>query len=686
MKKIELTSMSIRNFKGVRELDITLGHRTTITGANATGKSTIFDAFTWLLFGKDSQDRTDSGKGAFAIKTLDIYGRVIEKLTHEVSATIERNGETITLKRRLSERWVKKSRAKEATFEGNSTTCEWNGVEIGTTEWNARIERELLPIKNFKMLTNPHYFSSLPWQEQLTELTRMIGSVTAEDVAQGNAEFEAALAGIPTSTTLKERLTAISTEHRRWKKRLDEIPSEIKGINAATPEAPNYGELECEQNALLQEQERLDAAQRSATEAERQHYEAIKAKQAELHTIENRQFEVYAAALAEANQQASEANAQRSELASRVSKAESERDRYTAEMNATQQRLNSDTQILSNRERQLQSERTRLLNEWHRIDAQQFPADAATLICPMTKQPCGDPSAQEAHRADADAALHRFNEKKIADLTEIERQGMAVKEQLEKIATDRLRSEQGAQSTLGILEAQRDAAAAEATSLRQQLDATTEQPIKTSLDKKGIPAWMALHEQAEALRFEIQTLENSEAKGDDQEVVQHKREIRQRLDTIAAELAKEQLISDNAAKVAALKEESDRVAQQMADLEQEQETIKALEKAIIDEVERRANALFERVKFHTCEWQINGEPVQTCYATMDGVKYADLNSAGQTNAGLDIIKTLCRQYEVCAPIFIDNAEGVNTLTETDSQQVRLVVTTDRPLQVKIEQA
>lgn len=685
MNKLELTTMSIRNFKGVRELDITLGHRTTIAGANATGKTTIFDAFTWLLFGKDSQDRTDSGRGAFAIKTLDSEGRVIEKLDHEVTATIERNGEAITLTRRLTERWVKKARAKETIFEGNSTVCIWNGTEIGTTEWNARIESELLPIKTFKMLTNPHYFAALPWQEQLAELTRMIGSVTAEDVAQGNTDFEAVLAGLPTSTTLKDRLTTISTEHRRLKKRLDEIPSEIKGINAATPEAPEYGELECEQNALLQEQERIDAAQRSEAEAERQKYEAIKGKQAELHKIETRQFEVYAAALAAANQQATEANAQRSELASRVSKAESERDRYAAEINTTQQRLDSDAQILANRERQLQSERNRLLAEWQRIDGQQFPADTATLICPMTKQPCGDPNAQAAHQANADAALQRFNEKKVADLAEIERQGMAIKEQLEKIASDRVRSEQGAQSALAILEAQRDGAAAEATTLRQQLDATKEQPVIASLDKKGIPEWMALQEQAEAIRRAIENDQVS-VQVSDQDATQRKRDIRQRLDTIAAELAKEQLISDNTAKVAALEAEMDRVSQQMADLEQEQETIKALEKAVIDEVERRANALFERVKFHTCDWQINGEPVQTCYATMDGVKYADLNSAGQTNAGLDIIKTLCRQYGVCAPIFIDNAEGVNTLTETESQQVRLVVTTDRPMKINIEQA
>ena len=190
-------------------------------------------------------------------------GNVIEKLDHEVTIWLKNDdGQTLELTRRLTEKWVKKARAKEPVFEGNTTTCIWNGAEIGVNEWNKRIEEHIMPVRMFKMLTNPHYFSSLPWQEQLTELTRMIGNVTPEDIAETNPAFKAVLDGLGQGNTIKDRLTTIATEHRRLKKRLDEIPSEIKGINAATPEAPEYGELECEQNALLQEEERIDEAMR----------------------------------------------------------------------------------------------------------------------------------------------------------------------------------------------------------------------------------------------------------------------------------------------------------------------------------------------------------------------------------------------------------------------------------------
>ena len=55
MKNIKLKQLSINNFKGISKLDINFKDITTISGQNATGKSSIFDAFTWLLFDKNSK-------------------------------------------------------------------------------------------------------------------------------------------------------------------------------------------------------------------------------------------------------------------------------------------------------------------------------------------------------------------------------------------------------------------------------------------------------------------------------------------------------------------------------------------------------------------------------------------------------------------------------------------------------
>lgn len=55
--KIKLISLELKNFKGIKEQLITFGDITQISGDNGTGKSSIFDSFCWLLFGKNSTDK-----------------------------------------------------------------------------------------------------------------------------------------------------------------------------------------------------------------------------------------------------------------------------------------------------------------------------------------------------------------------------------------------------------------------------------------------------------------------------------------------------------------------------------------------------------------------------------------------------------------------------------------------------
>ena len=66
MKNIKISKIEIENFKGIRRLTLDLnGRSASLYGDNATGKTTVYDALTWLLFGKDSHDNTK-----FSIKPL----------------------------------------------------------------------------------------------------------------------------------------------------------------------------------------------------------------------------------------------------------------------------------------------------------------------------------------------------------------------------------------------------------------------------------------------------------------------------------------------------------------------------------------------------------------------------------------------------------------------------------------
>ena len=65
-----LKSLHMENFKGIKRLDVNFSNKTSIKGQNAVGKTTIFDAFTWLLFNKNS-----AGEEKFNVRPLDKDGK-----------------------------------------------------------------------------------------------------------------------------------------------------------------------------------------------------------------------------------------------------------------------------------------------------------------------------------------------------------------------------------------------------------------------------------------------------------------------------------------------------------------------------------------------------------------------------------------------------------------------------------
>lgn len=192
MSTITLKSLSLVNFKGVRELTLNFTQQVTvISGENGTGKTTIFDAFTWLLFGKDSVGRSDSN---FSIKTLDpITGKPILKLEHSVTAVLDVDGKKIKLQRNYVEKWVKPKGTTEEHLENHYTEFFINDVKLGTKkEYESEISA-LIPEDVFKMITNPFAFNALKPEIQKGMLMEMAGTITNEEVAVLDDSFVALL-------------------------------------------------------------------------------------------------------------------------------------------------------------------------------------------------------------------------------------------------------------------------------------------------------------------------------------------------------------------------------------------------------------------------------------------------------------------------------------------------------------
>ena len=160
--EIKIYNLKLKNFKGIKDLEIVFdGKDTNIYGRNATGKTTIFDAFKWLFFDKDSNDRKD-----FNIKTLDEKNNPIHYLEHEVEATLIIDGQDMNFKKMLKEKWIKKRGQEQQEFSGHETNYWIDEVPIKKKDYEEKIN-SIIPESLFKLITDPLFFNNqMSWKER----------------------------------------------------------------------------------------------------------------------------------------------------------------------------------------------------------------------------------------------------------------------------------------------------------------------------------------------------------------------------------------------------------------------------------------------------------------------------------------------------------------------------------------
>lgn len=266
--EIVLKSLHLVNFKGARDLELSFSPGTSLVkGDNGTGKTTVFDAFTWLLFGKDSTQRSDSN---FNIKTLDAQGNPILKQEHSVTAVLLVDGKEMKLKRMYREKWEKPTGTTTETLKNHETLFYVNDVKLPTKrEYDAKIS-SIIPENVFRMITNPFFFNSMAAEDKKVMLQDMVGNVTDQDVAQLKpeyAEFLAELAGTPIAEKAKE----IKAKKSACNEELALIPTKIETAKKLKPEAEDWDALEkelAEKKAKLAELEALLRNDRSAQNAQ----------------------------------------------------------------------------------------------------------------------------------------------------------------------------------------------------------------------------------------------------------------------------------------------------------------------------------------------------------------------------------------------------------------------------------
>lgn len=664
MKQIRIFSLYLLNFKGIREMTVDMSAReVVISGRNGSGKSTIFDAFTWLLFGKDSQ-----GRETFDYKTLDEDGKPIPKLPHEVSGTLDVDGETITLTRRMTEQWVKHRGDIEPKFEGN--TCErlYNNVPCSESEFRAKIAA-ICSEELFKQITSPAYFVTQDWEKQKAALVAM-ANVTDEDVAAADPQFEELVKTLANKTQT-EYSRELAAKKKGINKDLTNIPSRIdeneRTIAAMTGEATDWdalpGQLESKSRELEEvENQIMDAAKRddAANNARRAIYDEINDLRDD---IARREREIR-----------DEANRSYNEQLTQFRKLQNDVRLIDGDISSLQRQaeaLTRDHTAATAHVDALRSEYTALRIKGKEILARTLVMPESEFICPTCKRTL----EYEDIEAKSEELRNNFNAKKESDLAD---NRAALDDNKKKgIATvGRLKEIDAKQSKI-----QADIETKQAEKERITSSPDYKEPMPPAEPKEAIASdarIVELNTKIEELKGQITTSD----KRDDSALIQQRAALATEVDTLKSRLQKRQTIEERIDRNKQLATQLSALNQELTSIEKIENQIAEFSKAKGRLTKQRIAGLFRLVKFRYVELQINGKEKETCEATLNGKPYRTCSTAEKILIGLDIINTICNYRGVAAPVVIDNAESVNVFPDTAGQRILLRVTDEDSLTVK----
>jgi DNA repair exonuclease SbcCD ATPase subunit len=650
---MKILNLTLRNFKGIRHFNLdTQGNNLNVFGDNSTGKTTLADAFMWLLFNKDSQNRKD-----FEIKTLGPDGEPEHGLEHTVEAILElEDGSQLALKKVYMEKWQKKRGSATAEFTGHTTDYFIDGVPAQKKEYDARIA-EIADENIFRLLTDPRYFNEvLHWQKRRELLLEVCGDVSDAEVIASKKELSK-LADILGNRTIEQHRKVIQARRSEINKELEKIPVRIDEVKRGLPDISDITNEKELPNDIARLREELKAKQEELAQAKAGGQVAEKTK--ELRMVEGQILDLR--------------NKHRQTLDEKVGEKNRELSLIQSGMYKLRADINAKNDVTKSYEAEIKSleEKIQKLREkWYEENARTFEYNQSET-CPT----CGQALPQEQLQAARDKALAQFNKAKAERLETIAVEG----KQLAARKTE-LENELGAlREAMDKLQDELPALEQKVADLKAEIDSIMQgaEPVEST------PEYAKLSKQIEAIRAEIQELEvdNKEA------VIIIQKEIdviSEDIEALEKTAAKLEAYYKGLGRIDELAAEERKLAAEYEELERQIYLTEEFIRAKVELLEGKINSKFRMARFKLFNTLVNGGIDPCCETTFNGVPYSNLNNGARLNIGLDIINTLAEHFGFAPVVFIDNAESVTNILPTRGQQIRLIVSAaDKKLRIEL---
>lgn len=636
---MKLLKLTLENFKGhglrVVEFSPTI---TRVYGANGTGKTSLFDSFCWMLWAKDSDDRTQSGNVSFYPFDPDKQGEVLHNVVVKVEAVLEIDGAQHVLCRTMQEKWTTPNGTELPRFTGNETKLYIDGLAVKANQFDAFIKENINP-EMFKLTSNPWYFPTLHWKEQRRILMELVGDISNDDVLAADASLE------PLRNELANRKPEDCKKlwQQQQKAAVKDLEKTVLLINENRKHLPQIeneaevkADLEAQRLVLMKPlekamQEKADIL--SGTAISKKQAEA-KVLEAKLDVIRAEQREKIAAVRKPFDEQIAALEAEAKTAAETVKPY-----RQTV--------VNLDNAIREN------EEKLKVLQDsWQAVDAEEF-----NDVCPCCHRPY--PPEQIADQRAA------FNRSKAERLEKIEADGNALFDKNE---------ENKAQRDAAMQEVQRlSKLDLEMPDKRSEIMKRREEAVQALPPMENRQDWFEASEDLKRINHEIEEL-HIDVKlklMDAEKAIENAQkpvgDIDVRLAEIKAAEATRALITDYTRQQQTLREQHDELALKLSLIKKFDEI-----KAVM--TTEKVKAILPGMDFKLFNYNNTNEGyTETCELVKDGKPYANLSNGEKIAVGCELIAAISKHYGVSNPVWIDNAEATTKHLETNGQAILLRV-------------
>lgn len=627
---MKIKKIIIENFKGCKSKSFDFnGNKVVLSGCNASGKTTIMDAFNWVLFNKDSL-----GSEKFSIRPLDSNGNPIDNIEIKVSLVLEIDGEEREFTKTQKQKWVKKRGIATAELQGNENLYEVDGFPKSEKDFKSAIS-QIVDENIFKMMSNPMYFPNLKWKEQRDILMKFVDDISDYELSGMNPNFALIRADLKKADNIDDIVAKYRKALLEWKKVQAELPIRIDEAAKSKIDI-DVAELELLKKAIIDEI--------SDNNDKQVHYTLVYDELEQLKTSLMKMCE-------SAN---SEIVDKRNQLSMLIGNKEALLKIKYVMRTDTLNNVKAYKKACEDIEKNISLLKERYSN----IDRQSD--EDIDIYCPT----CGQMFPEDKQE------LVKANSKNARAL------------ELSRIEDNIKDNETSLEAKRGRLEKTR--------AILSELDETIHtleneiKELKENLDRIAVVD-VSETDEYKALNAKIKAKEEELALIPIKEYLAQYKGAQERLKDVERKIALFDKNIEIDERISELQAEQREVAQKVANQEQMLYILEEFIRFKMDRFSSDINSKFDGLNFKLFENQINGGLKETCELTVNGVPYNSLNTGHRIVAGLQIIKALQKLYSMDMPIFIDNAEAVNdfNMPNLDCQIILLKVSENKELNVEV---